>query len=77
MKKFFSIVSLAVLAVVIALNMNAGLKSDTESDVMLDNVEALVQGETSGQFAAIGCVCDDSKRCHATNGNTYTYAKNN
>jgi hypothetical protein len=75
MKKFFSIVSLVAFAVVVALNMNAGLKSDTESDIMLDNVEALVQGETSGDYYnSTGCSPSWDVVYCTSSACTYTYS---
>jgi len=46
------------------------------SDLMLENVEAILNAETSDEFtAATGCVaCWDNHSCTSRNGSIYSYA---
>jgi hypothetical protein len=66
MKRIFfrviGVIGVAAFAVVVALNVNAGLKSDAESDIMLANVEALLQGESHG--SSVYC-CSTQPTCHS------------
>jgi hypothetical protein len=55
MRKILGIVGLAVIAAVVALNINAGLNRNAEMDSGLANVEALVQGEGGSSGCSTSC----------------------
>ncbi|RHJ93058.1 NVEALA domain-containing protein [Parabacteroides bouchesdurhonensis] len=75
-KKLFGIAIVAMIAVAAAWNMNENKNEVTLSDVALDNVEALAEGESSGDFTTqTGCVAVwYLSSCYGKDGQNHSFA---
>ena len=60
MKKLFLVIGVTAFIAVVAVNVSIGLRNNALSDLVLANIEALAQTETSDEYKENTGGCDPS-----------------
>ncbi len=76
-KKIFCVITIIFIATIAVWNINQNEEEIAPSELMLSNIEALAQSETSKDFEErTGCrAIWENKNCRGKDGKTHSYAE--